>query len=70
MISAISPVELTLSTILPAVLLIVLLILKQLAVASGAGHWRAFGRYLNIALAPLLITFLVTVAIKISLIFQ
>ena len=67
MISLISPVEFTLGTILSALLFFTLLILKELASATApASRWQGFGRFLNIALVPLLITLFITVAIKIN----
>jgi len=67
MLSVITPVEIILGTILSALLLIVFLVLKQLASATDVeSKWQAFGRFLNIALVPLLITFFITVAIRIK----
>ena len=67
MISLISPVEFTLGSILSVSLLITLLVLKVSASATApASRWQAFGRFLNIALVPLLIPFFITVAIKIN----
>lgn len=53
-------------TIWLTVVLITLLILKELVSAAQLpGRWKAWGRYLNIAIVPLLVIFLITVAIRI-----
>ena len=52
------------STVLSALMLITLLALKELALASALRRrWQALARFLNVAIAPLTITFLVTVAL-------
>jgi hypothetical protein len=51
---------------LPAIMLIALLVFKELATVVLRRKWLALGRLLDIAIAPLLIVFFVTVAVKIS----
>jgi membrane protease YdiL (CAAX protease family) len=51
---------------LPAITLITLLVFKELATVVLKRKWLALGRLLDIASAPLLIVFFVTVAVKIS----
>lgn len=46
------------------VLLVLLLVVKELAMARGK-EWRALGQLLNVAIVPLLITFAVTVLVRI-----
>ena len=46
------------------VLLVFLLVVKELALVRGR-EWRALGRMLNVAIVPLLITFSVTVLVRI-----
>ena len=53
----------SLSTI-SILLLVTLLVLKEMA-SSLEDRWQVFGRFLNIAIAPLLITFCITVVIRI-----
>ena len=49
-------------TLLLNLLLVVLLVVKELVLASGlAGRWQVVGRYLNIGIVPLLIIFSITV---------
>jgi len=50
--------------VLSIVLLVVLLVAKELALARGKG-WRTLGQILNVAIVPLLITFSVTILIRI-----
>jgi hypothetical protein len=71
MVSTITLFEMTLDTALSAslgtistLLLITLLVLKELA-STLEDRWQAFGRFLNIAIVPLLITFFITVVIRI-----
>ena len=63
MISIITPVEMSLDIALSAslgtismLLLLALLVLKEVAM-NLEGAWQTLGRFLNIALVPLLITF-------------
>jgi hypothetical protein len=72
MVSIITPFEIALDAALYAslsamatLLLITLMVLKELALASEKREWQAFGRFLNIAIAPLLIIFLITVVIRV-----
>jgi uncharacterized membrane protein YczE len=46
------------------VLLVLLLVVKELALARGK-EWRALGQMLNVAIVPLLITFSVTILVRI-----
>jgi hypothetical protein len=46
-------------------ILIALLALKEL-VSTLEGRWQTLARYLNVPIVPLLVTFCVTVGIKIS----
>ena len=65
-VGVITPIDIASGMILSAVLLISFLILKELASATAVrSKWQAFARFLNIALAPLLITFLVTIVFRI-----
>jgi hypothetical protein len=49
---------------LTAILLIALLVVKELASASLRRKWRTFAAYLNVAVVPLLIIFLINVAVR------
>jgi hypothetical protein len=71
-VHSITPVEIildpTLSTSISAitvVILITLLVLKEL-VSTLEGKWQAFGRFLNIAIVPLLATFFIIVVIRMA----
>lgn len=48
-----------------AVLLIILLVMRELAAAAEADHWRRFARYLSVGVLPLLLVFFVNVAMKV-----
>jgi hypothetical protein len=50
--------------VLSIILLVLLLVVKELALARGR-QWKAFGRMLNVAIVPLVITFAVTVLVRI-----
>ena len=71
MVSTLTSLHLDLDPVLSAalavlaiVLLIVLLVIKEL-VSTLEGRWRLLGRYLNVAILPLLVTFGVTVALRV-----
>lgn len=47
-----------------AVLLIILLVVRELAAASESDTWRRFARYLSVGVLPLLLVFFVNVGMK------
>jgi hypothetical protein len=55
---------------LTAILLIALLVVKELASASLRRKWRTFAAYLNVAVVPLLIIFLVNVTVRLYTLLQ
>ncbi len=62
MTSLFSSAEVLSSSVPIAVALIALLVFKELASAMPAeSRWRALGRYLNVAIAPLLMVFAVAI---------
>ena len=72
MVSTLTSLHLDLDPVLSAalavlaiVLLIVLLVIKEL-VSTKEGRWRLFGRYLNVAILPLLVVFCITVMLRIA----
>ena len=66
MIGGITQAEIAAGSVFSILLLITLVILKELASARRGKHWQALGHFLNIALIPLLITFFVSVALRIA----
>jgi hypothetical protein len=71
MISILTSAQLNLDPALAASLgsiavlvLIALLMLKELA-STAEGEWQAFGRFLNVAILPLLVAFCITVALRV-----
>ena len=49
---------------LRAILLIGLLIVKELASASLRHKWRLFASYVNVTIVPLLLIFIINVAVR------
>lgn len=65
-VGVIAPLDIALGAIFSAMLLIAFLTLKELASATAVqSNWRVFARSLNISLVPLLITFFITVGLRI-----
>jgi ABC-type uncharacterized transport system involved in gliding motility auxiliary subunit len=72
MVSIITPFEMALDvpvsaslSVMAILLLIILMVLKELA-STSERRWQALGRFLNIAIVPLLITFFITVTTRIA----
>jgi len=52
-------------SIIAVVLLMVILVIKEL-VSTQEGRWEVLGRYLNVAIIPLLFTFCIMVAVRVA----